>query len=236
MLKWTPGSGKVFLRSDDHFEHRNICRYADRPWANWDKEDVEADERALKEMGEAFVTFHNESVKPGDLVIFGGDVVMGDWRWALQRWVADMHGRKLLIIGNHDVMFKRTYSAYDFNRYQQVFTEGILTWLDMQTVLPFSHRRMIVNHFPYEAGTGPRKVKGPDRYAGWRPVREPGQWLLHGHTHDHRVLTGDHQIHIGIDADYTPYGVKQYHPIPLDLIEAIIDENAIWIPARRRTT
>ena len=86
MLKWTPRSGKVFLRSDDHFEHRNICRYADRPWANWDKEDVEADERALKEMGEAFVTFHNESVKPGDLVML--EAMGGGFTWgaALVRW------------------------------------------------------------------------------------------------------------------------------------------------------
>ena len=213
----------IFVRSDEHFEHRNICRFTDRPWANWDVEDEAADLRALEEMGEAFVTFHNEMVRPGDLVIFGGDVAMGDRLEALRKWVMRMNGRKLLIFGNHDVMFRPSYSAREYNAYQEVFTEGIRTWLDLRDVMPFSHLPIIMNHFPYEPGSGPRKVEGPDRYAKWRPVRMPGQWLLHGHTHDHRVITGDRQIHIGIDADYTSYGVKQYRPIPMDVITGIIE-------------
>lgn len=215
-------AGDIWLRSDDHFGHRNICRFTDRPWANWDTEDEEADERALVEMAEAFVTLHNEQVKPGDLVIFGGDVAMGDRYMWLREWVRKMHGRKILIIGNHDKLFKN-YAEWEYRVYAETFTEGVRSWLDLRDLLPFSHLPMIVNHFPYEPGTGPRVVPGPDKYKNWRPVRVPGQWLLHGHTHDTRVLTGDQQIHIGIDADYSKYGVKNYRPIPLDVIESIIE-------------
>lgn len=207
-------SRNVFLRSDEHFEHRNICRYTDRPWANWDEENVGADNRAMQDMGDAFVTFHNEVVKPNDVVIFGGDVVSGDVVLSLHRWVASMNGEKILVVGNHET----SSSAY-----REVFSR-VVTRLDMHQVLPVSilPQRVIVNHFPYEPGTGPRKISGPDPYAAFRPPREPGQWLLHGHTHDHRIFTGDHQINIGIDADYTKHGIKQYRPIPFDLIDALI--------------
>lgn len=212
----------IYLRSDDHFGHRNICRFTDRPWANWDVEDVEADDRALLEMAEVFVTLHNEQVKPGDLVIFAGDVAMGDRYTWLRKWVRMMHGRKILIVGNHDRLFHSNYAEWEYRVYAETFTEGIRSSLFLQDLVPDYRIPMRINHFPYEAGSGPRVVPGPDKFKNWRPSRVPGQWLLHGHTHDTCVLTGDHQIHIGIDADYSKYGVKNYRPIPLDVIESII--------------
>src|SRR6218665_2255123 len=40
----------------------------------------------------------------------------------------------------------------------------------------------------------------PDRYDQWR-LKDPGRWLLHGHTHDeNQRLHNGHQIHVGIEA------------------------------------
>lgn len=76
----------IWVISDTHFNHENIIKYCNRPFAN------------AKEMNEAMIDNWNSTVKDGDIVYHCGDVYFGkntDWSHRL-------NGRKRLILGNHD--------------------------------------------------------------------------------------------------------------------------------------
>jgi calcineurin-like phosphoesterase family protein len=93
----------VFLTSDTHFGHTNICKFttADgkpvRPWDNAD------------EMDEALVANWNSVVRPGDKVYHCGDVVIN--KKALKT-LGRLNGDKVLIRGNHDIFADADYLQY----------------------------------------------------------------------------------------------------------------------------
>lgn len=93
----------VFLTSDTHFGHTNICKFttADgkpvRPWDN------------AEEMDEALVANWNAVVKPNDKVYHLGDVVIN--KKALKT-VGRLNGDKVLIRGNHDIFSDAEYQQY----------------------------------------------------------------------------------------------------------------------------
>lgn len=81
-----------WFTSDTHFDHANIIRYSNRPFADVD------------EMNEALIANWNACVKPGDVVYHLGD-------FALARKVSSdrvrrlrerLHGSIHLVVGNHD--------------------------------------------------------------------------------------------------------------------------------------
>jgi calcineurin-like phosphoesterase family protein len=93
----------VYLISDTHFGHKNICKFVNydgtpvRPWDN------------VEEMDEEMVKRWNETVKPNDKVYHLGDV-------AIPRRGLDVLGRlngdKVLIRGNHDIFKLSDYAQY----------------------------------------------------------------------------------------------------------------------------
>lgn len=80
----------IWLISDTHFNHENIIRYCNRPFSN------------AKEMNECIRDNWNETVKPGDIVYHLGDVFMGNFEEDIERFLCSLHGRKRLLLGNHD--------------------------------------------------------------------------------------------------------------------------------------
>ena len=93
----------VFLTSDTHFGHTNICKFttADgKPVRPWDNPD---------EMDEALVANWNSIVKPNDKVYHLGDVVIN--KKALKT-VGRLNGDKVLIRGNHDIFPDADYLQY----------------------------------------------------------------------------------------------------------------------------
>jgi len=90
----------VFLTSDTHFGHTNICKFttADgapvRPWDD------------PNEMDEALVANWNAVVKPNDKVYHLGDVVIN--KKALKT-LGRLNGDKVLIRGNHDIFADELY-------------------------------------------------------------------------------------------------------------------------------
>ena len=93
----------VFLTSDTHFGHNNICKFTTsdgkpvRPWDN------------AEEMDEALVANWNAVVKPGDKVYHLGDVVMSK---RCLPTVGRLNGDKVLIRGNHDIFDDALYHQY----------------------------------------------------------------------------------------------------------------------------
>ena len=93
----------VFLTSDTHFGHTNICRFTTsdgkpvRPWDN------------AEEMDEALVANWNRVVKPNDKVYHLGDVVINK---KSLKTVSRLNGDKVLIRGNHDIFADSEYHQY----------------------------------------------------------------------------------------------------------------------------
>lgn len=94
----------VFLYSDPHFSHEGVCRFlrADgvtklRPWDT------------AEEMDEVLVERFNDTVRPKDKVYFLGDIVMRKQHLPI---LNRLHGDKVLIKGNHDILKLKDYSKY----------------------------------------------------------------------------------------------------------------------------
>ena len=86
------GPGRTWRWSDLHLHHGNIMRHCDRPF-----ESVEAMDSALLSAWEATVNLN-------DTIICGGDVALaGALDQVLLGRLEAMPGRKVLVIGNHDI-------------------------------------------------------------------------------------------------------------------------------------
>ena len=80
----------TFFTADTHFGHAGIIRHCARPFT-----DVAA-------MDEAMVAGWNAVVRPRDEVWHLGDFAVRVEPDALRRLFARLHGRKRLVVGNHD--------------------------------------------------------------------------------------------------------------------------------------
>lgn len=198
-----------FFTSDTHFGHKNIIRYADRPFADYD------------EMDWRIVDTWNSMVGATDVVYHLGDVALGP----SERWdgiLNSLNGYKVLVVGNHDRIFAgekpRQREKWD-EKYHEWFDEVVDNyrglWLDDGTIVDLSH-------FPYDGDS-----HGAYRYSEYR-LRDAGRILIHGHTHaefakhgnDARVSRskrGTLQIHVGMDAwNYRPVSEDEV----IDLIQS----------------
>jgi calcineurin-like phosphoesterase family protein len=93
----------IFLISDTHFGHQNICKFTRHdgsPLRPWDDPDI---------MDEQMVERWNAVVRPNDLVYHLGDVVIN--RRCLST-LSRLHGDKRLILGNHDIFDNHDYLKY----------------------------------------------------------------------------------------------------------------------------
>lgn len=93
----------VFLTSDTHFGHKNICKFTNydgSPVRPWDDAD---------EMDEEMVKRWNETVGPKDKVYHLGDVVINRKNLSI---LDRLNGDKVLIRGNHDIFKLPDYTKY----------------------------------------------------------------------------------------------------------------------------
>lgn len=79
----------VFLTSDTHFNHYNIIKYCDRPFAT------------VEEMNETIIENWNAVVSENDIVWHLGDFGSGD-KEEIARLRSQLNGKIYLVMGNHD--------------------------------------------------------------------------------------------------------------------------------------
>lgn len=79
-----------FVYSDPHFYSENIIRFCNRPF------------RSATEMNEALIAKYNKVVGKNDVCYWLGDVMYGATKEKVRKILSQMHGRKYLILGNHD--------------------------------------------------------------------------------------------------------------------------------------
>ena len=88
---------KHFFTADEHYEHKNIIKYCDRPFHN------------KKEMRETLISNHNEVVSFSDIVYHIGDFTYLPTQETL-KLIDRLNGKHVFIRGSHDYwMGKRDY-------------------------------------------------------------------------------------------------------------------------------
>lgn len=86
----------LWFISDTHFEHANILKFTGD-----DGKLIRPGFDNVHEMNERIIDNWNKTVKPGDHIYHLGDFAFGS-KLILGRLVQRLHGRKRLLIGNHD--------------------------------------------------------------------------------------------------------------------------------------
>lgn len=172
-----------WFTADLHIGHTNIIQYCKRPFAS------------VREMNEAIVDLWNETVRPHHSVAILGDVCLGKVRETLPV-LAQMQGRKHLIMGNHDQCHPMHRRAYKMRAMYRAIGEinGDMTLTQWwRPDAPVPNGGAWLNHFPYA-----HNEFTTDKFADWR-IKDTHNWLIHGHVHDRWRQRG-REINVGIDA------------------------------------
>ena len=90
---------KVFVISDEHFDHKNIIGITR-------SELFGDDEDSVNKMNEYIISKHNSVVGPDDIVIMLGDFSFKTGIERLSELTSKLNGHKFLIVGNHDKVEK----------------------------------------------------------------------------------------------------------------------------------
>ena len=80
---------RIFLTSDNHFWHKNILEYEDRPFGS------------VGEMNEAMVSNWNDRVRPQDVIVHLGDFSLGNSAQT-KDIMSRLNGTKPIIMGSLD--------------------------------------------------------------------------------------------------------------------------------------
>ena len=187
-----------FITSDTHFSHARIVELAARPFTG------------VEEMDAELIRRWNETVGPVAMVLHLGDLALGPIADSLPL-TGQLHGRRLLVPGNHDRVSPATQTKRAIERFTPLYEEAGWHILPEVVTGTRSGQRLVASHYPYCGDT-----QGDDRYVAHRPV-DRGRPLLHGHTHDHENGPFGHQFHVGVDA-------CGFAPIPMTLVDAWLEE------------
>lgn len=182
----------IFFTSDTHFGHANILKYCpNRKFSTVDEHD------------EHLIRVWNDKVKPDDTIFHLGDFAFG----AIEKSYSildRLHGKKVLITGNHDVRHMKHQEFRD--RWRAIFRGYHEVEVQFQ-----GHTALIVLcHFPLESFNKMRY----------------GSFHCHGHTHTpHGQLKMryiKHRKDIGVDSrlDHAPWGKDE-------LLETMSNEEPI---------
>lgn len=121
---------KVWIWSDQHFFHKNIISFSERPFDN------------VPQMNEHMIANYNEYVGEDDICLWVGDVGFGG-NEAINEILSQCNGYKILIIGNHDFKGKNL-RWIDFDETHLIYN---LDWLDTNLVL--THYPMYNLEYPW---------------------------------------------------------------------------------------
>lgn len=195
---------KVFFTSDTHFNHANIIRFCNRPFAD------------VGEMNERLIENWNSVVGPDDIVFHLGDFAWGGsdvWTTMLNC----LNGHKTLIIGNHDMKNLRSgYTSYfDCITFQkQICVEGQVIYL---------------NHYPFLCYGGVYNTEPVWQLFGHvHSTKDPAH--VHEGKDDGRLVhLFPTQYDVGVDNnDYRPIG---FHEVK-EIIQRQIEKDKIKEPEK----
>ncbi len=164
LAHWKAGR-PVWIWSDLHLGHEAILRHAQRPFGSAQHMQQGLRDKAL-----------SIGITPTDWLVCLGDLsFVGDAE--VRAWLRDIPGRKLLILGNHDV---------DGRQNKNPLRWGMDVVTDCLELPAGPHQRLWLTHYPIGAAHVPDGVIN-----------------VHGHIHQ-RVIDGGR--HLNVCVEHTGYG------------------------------
>jgi calcineurin-like phosphoesterase family protein len=190
---------KVWVTSDTHFDHGNICRGVTN-WRLSDGSVPEAQTRdfiTLDKMNDTIVNNINEVVGQDDVLVHFGDWSFGGFE-NIEIFRNRVHCKEIhLILGNHDHHIDRNRENC-----QSLFTS-------VQWFLQLSYMGETIEcmHFPISSWNGLRK----------------GRIHLHGHSHlpNHAKISNGRRMDVGMDGhpEFRPYDLLREIMNPMKKIQ-----------------
>lgn len=129
---------KRYIVADLHFGHSNIIKYENRPYSN------------VYEMDASLIELWNSTVSKDDLVYVLGDFTLSRRMDLIKNLVEQLHGRKILIMGNHDTRKPRDYIECGFEvatRKPMMVEPGVILMHE-----PFEDLGLIAENYIYFFG------------------------------------------------------------------------------------
>lgn len=165
----------MFVVSDTHFFDHNLLgmdKFAPRPFTT------------VEQMNQTIIDHWNARVSETDLVYHLGDIAVnytkppriGDEQ--VFEVLKELHGRLVLIKGNHD---RRDLFKYLARHNYLVSGKPKFEFHDVGKLIKYNHQQLYMTHYPMMLGIAPQILN------------------LHGHIHHYMVPT-DTNINVGIDA------------------------------------
>ena len=96
----------LFFTADTHFDHTNIIRYSNRPFAD------------VKDMNEALIRNWNSKISANDDVYHLGDFCFSSRG---NQFLSRLNGRKHLILGNHDKQVNISHGWESIQPYKEIY-------------------------------------------------------------------------------------------------------------------
>lgn len=172
----------MFFTSDLHIGHKNIIRYCDRPFDS------------VEEMNEKIIENWNSVVRKNDMIFVLGDFAITGSQNA-QEAFNRLHGRKILIRGNHDHKPSKMWRM----GWEQVYDIHAMT---------INEELVTMSHYPhFEDNEWLREHPS----AGFQHPHNNGGFLLNGHIHSspENKIRGK-QFDVGVDANnFTPVPIEE---------------------------
>ena len=124
ILQFNTQKNNIFFTSDLHFQHTNIIKYAQRPFAD------------AEEMNAALIKNWNSVVKPDDIVFCLGDFMFGNINrfWDIR---SRLNGKIYLVHGNHD-----------YKLMEEGNIDGAFEMVTAQLNIVVDGQKIYLNHFP----------------------------------------------------------------------------------------
>jgi calcineurin-like phosphoesterase family protein len=179
----------VFITSDCHYNHKNICRGTTN-WRTMDGEipiEQTRDFATLEKMNEAIVNAINWNVNQDDILI-----CLGDWSFGGFESIKEFRDRIVcknvhLILGNHDTHIERNKGDI----------KAIFTSVSHYETLIIDKNTFRLFHYPIQSWDGMNK----------------GDIHLHGHVHlpPNRKFGQGKKMDVGMDghSEFRPYNIMR---------------------------
>lgn len=188
----------IFFTSDNHFSHRNIILYCNRPFS------------AIEEMNEKLVENWNSVVGINDTIYHLGDFSLH--HRDVTKYVPRLNGKKHLIAGNHDGCHPAYYKKEEKGeKIRKIYYEAGFETIKLEDKIHIGDFSVKLHHMPYSGDH-----TGKERYTQYRP-KDEGDWLLHGHLHSSRdKRIRNKMLDVGVDGN-------NLLPISLEEVKQIIE-------------
>ena len=193
---------KVFITSDTHYMHKNICRGVSE-WKTGDGQRPDSstrDYQTLEEMNDLIVNNINDVVRQDDILIHGGDWSFGGFENIAKFWNRINCKTIHLCLGNHDDHIRKNKNGY----------KDLFTSVSDMIMLDFNYHgdksRIHIQHYPIQS---------------WRDLNQ-GTIHLHGHTHlsKERKFGRGRKQDVGLDGNnMKPYDLYNDIVVPMKLRE-----------------